>query len=228
MPSADIPAIVLDSSAYERAASELYAGLFSDACDARAMRSQVAAPGICPVWKSARVCGRVRTMRAVATDVLMPEHPYAVQMEALDDLVPGDVVVAIQDPASGSGFWGELFSTAARARGALGAVIDGWVRDTERLEEMAFPVFARGQHPSDSLGRLEVVEYDEPCVLGGVAVSSGDLIFADIDGIVVVPADIAQEILEFAFDKALTENHVRDDLRAGALLREVWSRYRTL
>ena len=104
-------------------------------------------------------------------------------MAAVDALGPDDVMVVSTCDWS---FWGELLSTAARYRGCRGVVIDGYTRDTRAIKAMGFPVFCRGIHPADSLGRLDVTAHDVPIVCGGVAVETNDLILADDDGVVVV------------------------------------------
>jgi regulator of RNase E activity RraA len=156
----------------------------------------------------------------------MPERPYETEIAFIDSLRPDDVVVAsVPAPVA---FWGELFSTAARARGAVGVVVDGLVRDQRRITEMGFPVFARGGRPTDSLGRIRMVEHDVPVVVGGVQVSPGDLVVADIDGVVVVPAEAAVEVARRAVEKATTENRARALIEGGAFLRDAWQTFKVL
>jgi regulator of RNase E activity RraA len=156
-----------------------------------------------------------------------PDPPYAAEVAFLDSLRPGDVVVATTG-GSPSAFWGELFSTAAAARGARGAVVDGYVRDQVKIEATGFPVFATGARPADSHGRLSIVAQDVLLDLGGVTVRSGDLVVADCDGVVVVPREVCHEVIGKALEKAALENQARDLLREGALLADVWERFRVL
>lgn len=210
-----------------RARAELYAGLISDACDALGLRTRCLPPGLLPIQEGAVVCGVARTVQ-VAPATGIPDSPYAKQIEFSDSLRADDVVVAAAAPQARTAFWGELFSTAAQARGAAGAVIDGYVRDVARLRQMDFPVFARGTHPADSMGRLTVSDYDVPIRIDDVTVAAGDLIFADVDGAVCVPADAAAQVLERAFAKRSTESVVRAELRAGSTLRAAYDRHRVL
>ena len=156
----------------------------------------------------------------------MPARPYAMEIAFIDSLRADDVVVAsVPAPVA---FWGELFSTAARARGAAGVVVDGLIRDQRRIIDMGFPVFARGGRPTDSLGRIAMVEHAVPVVVAGVRVAPGDLVVADIDGVVVVPAEAALEVTTRAIAKATTENHARDLIEGGALLGDAWDRFKVL
>lgn len=203
-----------------------YSAVVSDCCDAVGRRDRAFAPGIVPVAPGLPVLvGIARPSRSIPVDTI-PADPYAVEIAFLDSLGPDHVVVA--SVPGEVAFWGELFSTAARARGAAGVIVDGLVRDQRRIGAMGYPVFARGGHPTDSLGRTSMVEHDVPVVVGGVRVSPGDLMIADVDGIVAVPADVAPEVARRAIEKVTTEDDARDLLERGALLREVFDRFRVL
>lgn len=156
------------------------------------------------------------------------ETPYEMQIAATDGLDRGDVIVASTQGVVSCAFWGELFTTAAIARGAHGAVIDGLVRDVRHLERLDFPVFATGTLPIDSMNRLAVLSYGEPIKLGGVTVYPGDVVFADEDGIVAIPQHVEDSAVEVALDKATKEDAMRDDLRAGVPLAQAWQKHRVL
>jgi regulator of RNase E activity RraA len=121
-----------------------------------------------------------------------------------------------------------LLSTAARARGARGAVIDGLVRDVKKIEELGFPVFAAGIKPVDSRGRGIVIDCNVRVDCGGVLVSPGDLVFADYDGVVVIPAEVLPDVIRLADEKVTRENHTREELTSGAYLRDVYEKYGVL
>src|SRR5207244_5691408 len=125
-----------------------------------------------PEW---RIFGRAATLSAM-TVAAEPRQPYAVELECVDALRPGEVLVATTNGDRGSALWGELLSTASRAHGAVGAVIDGLTRDAARIIEMDFPVFATGFCPLDSKGRLDGVAYGQPIRVGECVVSPGDLV----------------------------------------------------
>ena len=203
-----------------------HAAVMSDCCDQVGRRDRTLLPGLSPQTSTAIVIvGFARPVMASAVSEA-PAEPYANEVAYIDALEPDDVVVARTDPVCA--FWGELFSTAAMARGAVGAVIDGYVRDTAKIAELGWPVLARGTMPTDSLGRLSIQQMDEPIELLGVSVRRHDLVVADGDGVVIVPAEVAQDVAMRAIEKASTESSARAMLSAGAYLRDAWERYRVL
>jgi regulator of RNase E activity RraA len=157
-----------------------------------------------------------------------PEKPYAKELEALDAVRPGDVIVFDTGNDVSSGVWGELLSTAARARRARGAVVDGLTRDAARIIEKKFPVFARGISPYDSFGRSEVVAYDVPIECGGVTVNSGDIVFADFDGIVIIPQSVVEGVVRSAEEKASREKIVSGEFGRGRKVAEVFAEHGVL
>jgi regulator of RNase E activity RraA len=163
-------------------------------------------------------------MLAVQVTELPPE-PYELLMELLDGLRPGEVVVGAVQGRPGGALWGELLSTHTRARGGRGTVLDGLSRDSWGIVDMKFPVFATGLSPADSKGRLEVVAIRTTIPVAGVSVANGDLVVADEDGCVVVPAAIEEEVVRLAFEKVAGENTMRDILRKGASIRAVFKEH---
>ena len=137
----------------------LYTPVIADVLDRLGYRDQTFRAEIRPLFPGARAAGVARTVRTIPAPELAPAEPYKGEMAAVNALGPGDVMVVSQCDWS---FWGELLSTAARYRGCRGVVIDGYTRDTRAIIAMGFPVFCRGIHPADSLGRLDVAEHDVP------------------------------------------------------------------
>jgi regulator of RNase E activity RraA len=173
------------------------------------------------------VAGWARTIACVDVHYLSAE-PYAMEIEALDSTLRGEVLVVSTNSSTRNAPWGELLSTAAIARGGRGAIVDGFVRDTKKIRQMGFPVFAAGVKPVDSRGRGVVWDYNIPVDCGGVLVTPGDLVVADCDGVVVVPSEAAEETIRLARDKATRENHSREELRRGSYLRHVYEKYGVL
>jgi 4-hydroxy-4-methyl-2-oxoglutarate aldolase len=202
----------------------LYSAVLSDVLDDLGYRKQTLDPGIRPIDERFIMAGRAFT---VVTEKVydIPREPYKLQMEAVDAIRPGEVFVVSACNSNEAAFWGELLSTACLARGGTGAVIDGLCRDSSRIREMGFPVFSRGYRPTDSKGRLDVVNYGIPFELGGVRVHPGDFIFGDHDGIIVVPKSIEQEAVERALAKVSGENLVRKALQEGMSCTEAFQRF---
>lgn len=211
-------------AAYSPYKNHLYSGVLADVLDALGHRSCALPIDIRPLRADWRIFGRAATLSAVPVAV-EPKEPYAVELECIDALKPGDVLVATTHSDRGSALWGELLSTAARAHGAVGAVINGLTRDAVKILEMDFPVFAAGFCPLDSKGRLDGISHGVPIRLGNCLVRPGDYIFGDIDGIVAVPAELADEAFGRALEKVRGENKVRDELAKGRSVREVFAEY---
>ncbi|MEO6565674.1 MAG: RraA family protein, partial [Casimicrobiaceae bacterium] len=157
------------------------------------------------------------------------ENPYEHEIALIDDLKPGDVAVfGCGGPTDRVAPWGELLSTASKCRGAEGCVTDGLVRDVRQIREMGFPVFHGGIGPLDTRGRARMMAIDVPTECGGVHVAAGDVVFGDVDGVVVIPAAIAEEAIGLALTKVAAENRTRDALLRGDLLQDVYARYGVL
>lgn len=207
--------------------SKLYTAVVADSLDALGYRDQAMREHLRPLFPQASMAGWARTMACADVYHIGP-NPYAREIEAMDSLLPGEVAVVSTAESKRNAPWGELMSTAARARGARGAVVDGLVRDVRKIEELGFPVFAAGIKPVDSQGRGELVDYNVPVICGGVLVNPGDLVFADYDGVVVVPAAAVEETVRLATAKVTAENRTREELMQGAYLRDVYAKYGVL
>ncbi len=215
---------------FKQLKSELYSAVLSDVMDEFGLMNQAMRPFVRPVDDALIMMGRARTgLFAETYAVRDGENPYEIEIALLDDLKPGDVaVVACNGPTTRIAPWGELLTTASMARGAVGCVTDGLVRDLRHIKRLDFPVFHGGIGPLDSRGRARMIEMDTPVECGGVAVRSGDIVFGDIDGVVVIPEEKSEEIIERARKKVKSENHTRDELKQGRLLREVYEKYGVL
>ena len=196
----------------------------SDTLDRLGIRGKTMASRIRPLYAHARVAGFAATVHCVEVDAPPADREdwYKGELEAVDALEPGDVMVV--STCSGC-YWGELLATASRFRGARGIVADAYTRDTLALIEMAFPTFVAGISPEDSLGRIDVDEIGIPIGCGGVTVHPGDLVLADHDGVVVVPPAVAEQVVTLAEEKVSGENHVREKLAEGMPVLEAFRTY---
>lgn len=202
------------------------ASILSDIMDSLGLGRRAMAPFVRPLDDALVLVGRARTgLYMPAYGVRDGENPYEVEIALVDDLKPGEVIVlACNGPTDRIAPWGELLSTAATARGAAGCVTDGLVRDVRQIREMGFAVFHGGIGPLDTKGRARMVERDVRVECGGVSIESGDLVFGDVDGVVVVPRDAEDRVMALALAKVTGENHTRDALLAGESLASVFSR----
>ena len=208
----------------------LYTPVLSDVLDGLGLMHQALRPFVRPVDESAVLFGRVRTGRYERSGpAQVGRNPYQLEMELIDSLQPDEVpLLACNGPTDVIAPWGELLSTAARARGAAGCVTDGLVRDVTRIRLMNFPVFHGGIGPLDTKGRAEMIEKDTPVEIAGVRVAPGDWIMGDVDGVVVIPAGHADRVFRAALDKIAAEDTTRAELEAGASLQEVFARHGVL
>ena len=214
----------------ERIVSTLYSAVLSDVMDGLGLMEQALKPFVRPLDEASVLFGRARTGLYMPRYQVAPgEDPYAVEIALVDDLKPGDVAVfACSGPTERIAPWGELLSTAAQVRGAAGCLTDGLIRDTKAIRAMGFPVFHGGIGPLDSKGRGKMMELDCRVVCAGVAVAPGDWVFGDADGVVIVPAPAAEEVIAKALEKVAAENRTRDELLAGRTLRDVFDSFGVL
>jgi 4-hydroxy-4-methyl-2-oxoglutarate aldolase len=211
----------------ESAAKELYSPVISDVLDARDLKGRVLSPGIRPLHDHQVAVGFAYTIECVEISENLPE-PYAGLIAAVEG-IHRDVVVMINGHGSlESAFWGELLSMAARSAGARGVVVDGALRDTRKIQQLDFPTFCRGTVPLDASGRIEVIRHQCRVKMGRVVVCPGDIVFADLDGICIIPKEEAAVVLKDALNKARQENKVRDSLLHGMKLSEAFKIYRVL
>ncbi len=206
---------------------KLNSSLLSDVLDGMGIRNQCMSQGVRPAYPGATVVGWTHTMLMV--DQHEPEQDtFKLQLEGIDSLKGDDLMVVASNGSTSAALWGELLSTAARCRGATGAVIDGLARDVRQIEEMKFPVFAAGFRPISSKGRVVAMGYGCRIRCGGVYVEEGDLVVGDIDGVTVVPDTAVEEAVERALERASSERVTRKELLAGAKLSEVYAKYGTI
>jgi regulator of RNase E activity RraA len=222
-----MPDTPLDQAVCDFAEQNLYTAVVSDSLDQLGVRNQAMREYLRPLFPSCKFAGWARTISC--SDLYhFPKDPYSVEIEAVDSFQPGEVAVISTQQSTRNAPWGELLSTAAKARGARGAVVDGLVRDVRKMEELGFGVFAAGIKPVDSMGRGIVTDYNLPVICGEVLVHPGDFVFADYDGVIVVPKAMVKEVIELATDKVRREDGSRAELMNGAYLRDVFKKYGVL
>ena len=156
----------------------------------------------------------------------VPKKPFGYMTEALDQLRPNEIYIATG--AHNSALWGELLTASAKARGAVGAVLDGYTRDTPMVLEQDFPVFCTGTWAQDSSIRTYVFDYRCDIEIGQVTVHDGDVVFGDVDGVLIIPKQIAGEVIEKALIKASTEKTMRKAIENGMLVTDAFAKFGVL
>jgi len=208
-------------------AGRLSTAVVSDILDDIGHRDHVLDPAIRPLGDARVIAGWANPFVVAEVDEI-PADPYTGEIAAMDDIAPGDVVLIAAGGSARAACWGELFSTAARARGARGTLIDGYCRDAQVIAALGYPVWCRGLLPLDVKGRLAVTAWRQPAAVGGLPVRPGDLVVADADGVVAVPAGLAAETVRRALEKVSKENGVRDALAGGSTLRSAYDQFGVL
>lgn len=210
-----------------RARETLYSAVFSDVLDSLGHMHQAMGPTIRPLDDTVVLIGRARTgaYMAVCDTGADNENPYELEIKLIDDIKPGEIPILGCAGNLRIAPWGELLTTATKMRGGVGCVTDGLCRDVRIIRELKFPVFCGGIGPLDSRGRGKMLEIDRPIECGGVKIRSGDIVFGDVDGVVVIPQEIEDTVFTAAFKKVDGENRSRAELLNGRLLADVYATY---
>ena len=212
-----------DNELFALACRELYTPVVGDILDDLGFEHQFLPQPIQPLREEMRLAGRA--MPVLMIDVFgKQKHPFGKLTEALDQLQPGEIYLASGGEMR-CAYWGEILTATAKKRGALGAVISGFHRDTPKVLEQNWPVFSRGRFAQDSAVRMQVIDYRCPIEVGSVRVTPGDLVFADLDGVIVVPRNVEAEVIERALAKARGEKLVRKEIEAGMSSTAAFKKY---
>jgi 4-hydroxy-4-methyl-2-oxoglutarate aldolase len=205
----------------------LYSAVVCDALDALGYPRQSPRLALTPYTSDQVLVGRCKT--TLWSEMAHEDDcPYEKELLAVDSCQLDDVLIAAAQGSMRSGIWGELLSTAAMNRGCAGAVIDGAIRDVRQMRAMGFAVFARATSLYDSKHRQRVIDFDVPLEIDGVRFSPGDLVFADIDGVVVVPQQVEVELIQSAWKKVRAENFVRDAINSGMTATDAYKKFGVL
>ena len=202
-----------DTEVFREMRTHLFTAILGDVLDLHGFHHQFLMPECRPLNPRMVVCGRAMTV--LETDVSEPvDPPFGLMLKALDSLKEDEVYIAA-GASPRYALWGELMSTAARARGAAGAVLAGYTRDTNGILEMDFPVFCYGSYAQDQRGRGQVVDFRVPLKISGVTIHPGDIIFGDIDGVVVLPKQVEKFVVPQALEQVRKEKKARNLLLRG-------------
>ncbi|WDR02585.1 RraA family protein [Devosia algicola] len=208
---------------------QLFTAVVADTLDLLGYHRQVLTPGITALDPDRILCGVARV------GLYMPIYHddettkvYEHEIALVDSLRTNDVPVLVCHGNTRISPWGELLSERSTYLGAAGCLTDGSVRDSRMIREMGFPVYCAATNPSDTKYRGKLMLWDVPGEIAGVGVHSGDLVFGDQDGTVIIPSAVIAETIEKAFEKVTAENTVRDEIRRGDRLVDIFARHEVL
>jgi 4-hydroxy-4-methyl-2-oxoglutarate aldolase len=212
-----------DEELFKTIIAELYTPVIGDILDEYGCYHQFLPQPIQPLRLADTIVGRA--MPVLMIDVFGPQKkPFGKLTDALDQLQEGEIYIATGGTMR-CAYWGEILTATAKKRGARGAVLDGYFRDTQKVMEQDWPVFSRGRYAQDSSVRTQVVDYRCNIEIQGVWVSPGDLIIGDLDGVLVVPKKYEQEVISKALTKARSEKLVRKEIENGMSSTAAFAKY---
>jgi len=212
-----------DSELFALCTRELYTPVVGDILDDLGFTHQFLPPPIQPLRVEMKLAGRA--MPVVMIDVHgKQKKPFGLLTEALDQLEPGEIYLASGGEMR-CAYWGEILTATAKKRGAAGAVLNGFHRDTPKVLEQNWPVFSRGRFAQDSAVRTQVADYRCQLEIGPVTVQPGDLVFGDLDGVVIVPQKAEAEVVARALAKARGEKLVRQEIEGGLSSTAAFKKY---
>ena len=221
-----------DEELFQLARQELFVAVVGDIMDKLHLYHQFLPPAITPLSSNMVVIGRAMTV--LEADYLPDENmqssnptlsqPFGLMLDALDNLQTNEVYVCTGGSPNYA-LWGELMSARAIKLGAVGAVMNGYSRDTHGILELGFPTFSFGSYAQDQAPRGKVIDYRVPIDMAGTHINSGDIIFGDIDGVCVVPREAEEKVFMGALEKARGEKTVRKAIEAGMSAKEAFKKF---
>jgi regulator of RNase E activity RraA len=206
---------------YRNRLLKLSATNISDAMDKIGIQGAVI--GIRPMYNCPRIVGRAVTIKITAAGMLKSEHHLGVH--AIDAASPGDIIVIDNHGDIKNNCWGEILSMGAKMKGVAGVVVDGAARDVDMCEEFEFPVYARGTVPITARGRIMQESFNTTIRVGDVQVNPGDIVMADVNGVVFIPVEHIEEVLQTAEKIFEKEMAMIEELKEGASILEVDKKY---
>ncbi len=220
-----------DNELFEIMRKELYSAVLGDILDKMHYFHQFLPQRIQPIDDNMVVAGRAMpVLEADAFEELsegqnpIMKKPFGLMLEALDDLKENEVYICTGSSPSYA-LVGELMCTRMQILGAAGAVVNGFHRDTKGILDLGLPCFSYGRYAQDQGPRGKVIDYRVPIELEGVRVNPGDIIFGDLDGVLVIPKEVETEVIQRAYEKATGEKMVAEAIRGGMGAKESFDRH---
>ena len=212
-----------EATLFQLMKDKLYTPVVGDILDGIGYYHQFLPQSIRPLRDDMKLAGKAMTVLMI--DVFGPQKkPFGLLTEALDQLQENEIYIATGGTQR-CAYWGELLTATARTCGAAGAVVNGWHRDTPQVLEQNWPVFSQGCYAQDSSVRTQVVDFRCPIEIGQATIHDGDLLFGDVDGVLVIPQQIADEVIEKSLEKAAGEKVVRKAIEAGMSATDAFAKF---
>jgi 4-hydroxy-4-methyl-2-oxoglutarate aldolase len=206
--------------------ARLYTGAVADILDDLGYRRQCLPAEIRPLEPRMKLAGPAFTVRGRAMPPGERPDPRLRQMDMLDAIFPGSVIVIDPGDETRAAHWGELMSNTALQKGARGCVINGGLRDSAQILELGFPVFRVFHSPLSAAVRWEITDFGAPMRVGAVDIAPGDWILGDIDGVLVLPAAVVEKVVTTTEEVCRKETIVREELQKGGSIRQLFDKYR--
>ncbi len=221
-----------DQELFELARRELFTAVVGDIMDTMGLQKQFLPPRIRPLRNDMVVIGRAMTVLEADVFSAQVEHsanalmakPFGLMLEALDDLKAGEVYICTGASPTYA-LWGELMSVRAMKLGAVGAVLDGYARDTNPILSLNFPTFSYGSYAQDQGPRGKVIDFRVPLKMAGVKIMPGDIVFGDIDGVCIIPKRAEEEVFAKSVEKARGEKTVRKAIESGMSAADAFKKF---
>jgi len=221
-----------DQEIFDLAKKELFSAVVGDILDKMGFYHQFLPPEIRPIQKNMVVIGRAMTVLEAdcfidtveSTQNPLSNKPFGLLFEALDDLKPQEVYVCA-GASPRYALWGGLMTTRATHLQAAGAVVDGYYRDTLEIIDLRFPCFGHGAYAQDQGPRGKVVDYRVPIEIGRIRINPGDIIFGDVDGVLIVPQEAEKDVFSQALEKVRGEQKVGQAIKGGMSAVQAWEKY---
>ncbi len=215
-----------ETELFELMKEKLYTPVVGDILDAKGYMHQFLPQNIRPLRDDMKIAGKAMTVLMI--DVFGKQHkPFGRLCECLDQIQPNEIYIATGGTKR-CAYWGELLTATAKARGGNGAIVDGWHRDTPQVLEQDWAVFSMGCYAQDSSVRTQVVDFRCQIEIGQVTIHDGDYIFGDIDGVLVIPREIAREVVDEALEKASKEKGLHKAVEGGMSVTEAFEKFGVL
>jgi regulator of RNase E activity RraA len=220
-----------DEELFSLAKRDLFVALVGDVLDKMGFYHQFLSPELKPLSPGIVIIGRA--MPVLEADVFsdrgavnnpVMDKPFGLMFEALDDLKPGEIYIC-SGASPRYALWGGLMSTRAMQLGAAGAVVDGYSRDTTEIDNLQFPLASKGTYAQDQGPRGKVIDWRVSIEFDGVRINSGDMIYGDRDGVLVIPSGIVDEAFSGAIEKAKGENLVLRALESGMSATDAYKKF---